>query len=303
MTTPANDPTDTTDRPASNRGPDVLEWAIRELESVGIPWAVSDAQIILAHPLGLRRDDIRAGAADGVELSEEQLATVLDFVERRKRREPIQFLTGKAFFRQLELAVGPGAYIPRRETEFVAQLAIDALRASGVERPIAIDVGSGVGAIALSMATEVPASTVYAVEIVPETYEWLRRNCEAFAPDNTHPFLGDMADAFPELDGRVDVVAGNPPWIPDGDDSPTPEVALWVGEHHIHGGGSDGMDTMRALSKRALELLKPGGAFVTEHGKSQAARVRALLESDGWLDVRSHVDPTGIERATTARRP
>lgn len=282
----------------------VLTWAIAELEAAEIPWAVGDAQIIVAHALGLRRTDIQEGAADGVELTDEQVAQVRDFVRRRvTTREPLQLLTGRAFFRGLELEVGPGAYIPRRETEYVAQLALDAIASLDVERPVVIDVGAGVGPIALAIAAEVPASTVYAVELVDETFEWLARNCEAIAPANATAVHGDMLEVLPELFGHVDVLAGNSPWIPDGVKSPTPEVELWTVTEHLYGGGADGMNLMRGLSKRGQRWLKPGGVWVEEHGISQAPVIRAILEADGWLDVTSHVDPMGRERVTTARRP
>lgn len=295
----------TAQQPLTSRSAtEVLAWATAELAAAGIPWAVGDAEIIVAHAMGLRRSDIQAGAAEGVELDEAQIGQIRDFVDRRvTKREPLQLLTGRAFFRNLELEVGPGAYIPRRETEYVAQLAIDAIRSLGIERPTVIDVGAGVGPIALAIATEVPDSTVYAVELVDETFEWLRRNCETIAPANAHPIHGDMLEVLPELAGLVDVIAANTPWIPEGDRSPTPEVALWTVTEHVYGGGSDGMDLIRGISRRGLEWLRPGGIWVEEHGISQAPVVRGILERDGWLDVRSHIDPMGRERVTTATRP
>jgi release factor glutamine methyltransferase len=282
--------------------PDALESAAGELGAAGIPTALGDAEIILAHALGLRRTDIQRGAADDLELDDAQHAVVVDFVERRKRHEPLQHLTGKSLFRDLELAVGPGVFVPRRETEFVTQLAVDALAGSEAEHPIAVDLGTGAGAIALSMATEVPHSTVYGVEVFPEAFAWTRRNFEAIAPDNSHPVLGDMADALHELDGRVDVVAGNPPFQPDGVESVTPEVRLFDPPGAVFGGGRDGLDLVRALSRTALRLLRPGGTLAFEHGVSQSGPIAALLEQDGWAHVTSHTDPRGRKRVTTARR-
>ena len=286
----------------AHTGKQILSEAIEELTAADVSTAVGDAEIILAHTLGLTRVDVQAGAADDVALDDAQYAQVLDFVERRKRREPLQHLTGKSLFRNLELAVGPGVFVPRRETEFVTQLAVDALRASGSPSPIAVDLGTGAGAIALSMATEVPQSTVYGVEIFPEAFEWTRRNFEAIAPDNSHAVMEDMADALHELDGRVDVVAGNPPFQPDGVESVTPEVRLFDPPGAVFGGGSDGLDLVRALSQTALRLLRPDGTLAFEHGVSQSAPIAALLENDGWKAVTSHTDPRGRKRVTTARR-
>ena len=284
-------------------GREALAWATDELTAADIPTAVGDAEIILAHTLGLTRPDVQEGAADDTALTDAQDAQVAEFVQRRKNREPLQHLTGKSLFRQLELAVGPGVFVPRRETEFVTQLAVDALRASGSDSPIAVDLGTGAGAIALSMATEVPNSTVYGVEIFADAFEGTKRNFETIAPDNSHAVLGDMTDALHELDGRVDVVAGNPPFQPDGVESVTLEVRLFDPPGAVFGGGADGLDLVRALSKTALRLLRAGGTLAFEHGVSQSAPIAALLEQDGWDDVISHTDPRGRKRVTTARHP
>ncbi|CAN5224719.1 peptide chain release factor N(5)-glutamine methyltransferase [soil metagenome] len=288
--------------PRETAATEALQWAVRELEGAGIPTAVGDAEIIVAHALGLRRADVQEGGAEGRYLDHDQHSLVVDFVGRRKKREPLQHLTGTSLFRNLQLAVGPGVFVPRRETEFVTQLAVDALRASDSPSPIGVDLGTGAGAIALSMATEVPNSTVIGVELFPEAFEWTKRNFETIAPGNARAVLGDMADALPELDGRVDVVAGNPPFQPDGVEAVTPEVRLFDPPGAVRGGGSDGLDLVRALSKTARRLLRPGGTLAFEHGISQAPAIAALLQHDGWNDVTSHTDPRGRERVTTARR-
>ncbi|MBG6055255.1 release factor glutamine methyltransferase [Salinibacterium sp. CAN_S4] len=280
---------------------DTFAAVVARLNDAGIPTATGDAEIILAHALGLRRADVQSGALDGVILTDRQRNDIRDFMNRRVDREPLQHLTGRAFFRQLELSVGRGVFVPRRETEFVTQLAIDALRASDAEHPIAVDLGTGAGAIALSMAVEVPAATVYGVEISPEAFEWTSRNFAEHAPVNGHPILGDMTDALGELDGQVDVVSGNPPFLPDGIEPVTPEVRLFDPAVSWAAGG-DGLLIIRALSKTALRLLKPGGRLAFEHGISQGPRVGELLEADGWSSITNHQDPRGEFRVTTARR-
>jgi release factor glutamine methyltransferase len=275
--------------------------ATEKLSAAGVPTAEGDAEIIVAHTLGLRRAEVHDGGAADTILTAEQFAQVLSFTERRARREPLQYLTGKALFRQLELAVGPGVFVPRRETEFVTQLAIDALRAAGSEKPIAVDLGTGAGAIALSMATEVPNSTVFGVEVAPEAFEWTRRNFERIAPLNATPVLADMAEALSDLNALVDVVAGNPPFVPDDVQPAAPEVRLFDPGVAVFG-GSDGLDLVRALSKAAHRLLRPGGTLAFEHGVSQAPRAAALLEKDGWEAITTHRDPRGQDRVTSARR-
>lgn len=286
------------------RVPRAVEWITGELETAGIPTALGDAQIIVAHVLGLTRDEVSEGAADEIDLAGEQLASVMDFTARRKRREPLQHLTGKSFFRGLTLAVGPGVFVPRRETEYVAELAIRAIRERDIAHARVVDLGMGAGAIALAIAVEVPDSEVWGVEFYRDAFEWAARNFAAIAPHNAHAVHGDLADALGELDGTVDVVAGNPPWLPPDIPPATPEVALWDPPSiSWEGGGADGMQLPRAFSQSGLRLLKPGGVLVMEHGVSQGPRMSRMLLDDGWLDVVTHTDPRGKERVTTARRP
>src|SRR5690606_35453076 len=159
--------------------------------------------------------EVQARAVMGAELTPAQGDAVVALVERRAAREPLQHITGVAPFRSLELAVGPGVFVPRPETEAVAQLAIDALLAVPGPRPLAVDLGTGSGALALALATEVPHAEVVAVERSPEAHAWAQRNIRSSGADNIRLVLGDLADALPELDGTVDVVASNPPYIPD----------------------------------------------------------------------------------------
>jgi release factor glutamine methyltransferase len=280
---------------------ELLAAAEAELEEAGIPTAAGDAEIIVAHTLGITRVEMRGTDAQNTQLTPEQQAQVLDFVNRRVRREPLQYLTGKALFRQISLAVGPGVFVPRRESEFVTQLAIDALRSTDTANPIAVDLGTGAGAIALSMAVEVPHATVYGVELSPEAFEWTRRNFETIAPHNSHPVLGDMTTALLELNGQLDVVAGNPPFVPDNTEPATPEVRLFDPGVAVFG-GADGLDLVRAVSATALRLLRSGGTLTMEHGVSQAPRVAALLENDGWTQIATRRDPRAQDRVTTAIR-
>lgn len=280
---------------------EALALAEAQLAAADVPTSVGDAEIIIAHTLGVKRADVQSGDLADTALTPQQFAQVRSFIDRRISREPLQYLTGAAWFRDLEIPVGPGVFVPRRETEFVTQLAIDALRAATSENPIAIDMGTGAGAIALSMATEVPHATVYGVEVAPEAFEWTRSNFEKIAPNNSTAVLADMASALHELNGQVDVVAGNPPFVPDHTEPATPEVRLFDPGVSLFG-GADGLDLVRALSKSALRLLKPGGTLAFEHGVSQAPRVAAILEQDGWTAITTHRDPRGQDRVTTAKR-
>jgi len=256
---------------------------------------------LLGHALGVSRGQLQAQAVTGATVAEGERAAFLIALERRAAREPLQHITGLAPFRSLELAVGPGVFVPRPETEFVAQLAIDALLAVPTAQPLAVDLGTGSGAIALALATEVPHAQVVAVERSPEAHAWAERNIRASGADNIRLVLGDLADALPELDGTVDVVASNPPYIPDDAIPRDVEVRLHDPAAALYG-GPDGLDVVRALSRRARALLRPGGALVIEHGELQGAAMRELLASDGWRAAATHRDLLGRDRVTTAVR-
>ena len=235
-------------------------------------------------------------------LAETDAAAILDLVARRSLREPLQHITGRAPFRGIELLVGPGVFVPRPETEQVAQFAIDALRAMPDPEPIAVDLGTGSGAIALAMAAEVPNARVFAVENSSEAFPWTTRNFAQVGADNATLVFGDLADAFAELDGMVAVVISNPPYIPADAIPRDPEVRLFDPAHALFG-GPDGLDVVRHVSRTALRLLRPGGVLVIEHGELQGAEIRALLSADGWRSPATHRDYTTRDRATTALAP
>jgi release factor glutamine methyltransferase len=274
---------------------------IRTLADAGVPTPEVDAELLLGHALGVSRGQLQAQAVTGATVAEGARAAFLTALERRAAREPLQHITGLAPFRSLELAVGPGVFVPRPETEFVAQLAIDALLAVPTAQPLAVDLGTGSGAIALALATEVPHAQVVAVERSPEAHAWAERNIRASGADNIRLVLGDLADAVPELDGTVDVVASNPPYIPDEAIPRDVEVRLHDPAAALYG-GPDGLDVVRTLSRRARALLRPGGALVIEHGELQGSAMRDLLASDGWRAAATHRDLLGRDRVTTAVR-
>lgn len=279
----------------------MLDHVTSVLESAGIRNARVDAELLIGHVLGLSRGGVQAKAVTGSALSSNDTVTVAGLVERRAAREPLQHITGVAAFRQLELAVGPGVFVPRPETETVAQFAIDALASTASPSPIGVDLGTGSGAIALAMATEVPHARVYGVEVSPLAYVWTRQNFRTVGAANATPVFVDLADALPELDGTVDVVISNPPYIPVGAIPRDPEVRLFDPEIALYG-GEDGLDIVRSVSNTALRLLRRGGTLVLEHGEVQSAAIAELLRADGWTAIAHHRDLLGRDRATTALR-
>jgi release factor glutamine methyltransferase len=260
-----------------------------------------DAELLAAHVLGIGRGELHARSIRGDMLEAGDARRLDELLARRVTREPLQHLTGRAPFRHLELRVGPGVFVPRPETEIVAQLAIDALRAAASPAPVAVDLGTGSGAIALALATEVPHARVFAAENSVDAFVWAEENFREVAADNARLAFIDLEHAFPELDGTVSVLVSNPPYVPDAAIPRDPEVRLYDPPAALYG-GEDGLDVVRVLSRVGLRLLHPGGLLVIEHGEWQGAPIRELLSTDGWRAAATHPDLTMRDRATTAVR-
>ncbi len=273
---------------------DLIREATARLADAGVASPEYDAAELLAHVLDTTRS--RLSLVDEVEAR--QQAEFDELLARRVAREPLQHLTGSAAFRHVELQVGPGVFLPRPETELLAGWAIE--RAGAAEAgAVVVDLCCGSGAIALSVADEVPGAEVHAVELDPSAHAWAERN---LVDSGVVLRLGDMADAFPELDARVDVVVCNPPYIPleawasvepearDHD----PALALWSGE--------DGLDAIRVLESTASRLLRPGGWVGTEHADVQGeSAAQVFLDGGRWTEVRDNRDLAGRARYLTAR--
>lgn len=281
---------------------EVVRAVAARLAAAGVPDPQVDAELLLAHVLDASRGGVQAAAIRGDRMPEPAAAALAPLVDRRCAREPLQHLTGLAPFRSMELAVGPGVFVPRPETEMVAQLAIDALRSAASDAPLAVDLGTGSGAIALAMATEVPHARVFAAENSVDAFVWTRQNVARIGAENVTLAFIDLAEAFPELDGTVSVVASNPPYVPDDAIPRDPEVRLFDPPAALYG-GPDGLDAVRHLSRVGLRLAHPGGTIVIEHGEWQGAAIREILTADGWRAAATHPDLTSRDRATTAVRP
>lgn len=279
---------------------DSVRAAAERLAAGGVIDPLVDAELLVGHVQGRGRGEVQAAIVRGEIVSEADASAFDALITRRAAREPLQHLTGTAPFRHLELAVGPGVFVPRPETEIVAQFAIDALLVDADPAPIGVDLCTGSGAIALAMATEVPHSRIHAVELSPKAHAWAARNTAD--AENLSLILGDLAQTLDELDGTASVVISNPPYVPDDAIPRDPEVRLHDPAMALYG-GPDGLDIVRVLSTRALRLLRPGGLLIIEHGELQGAEIRALLEADGWRAPTTHPDLTHRDRATTALKP
>lgn len=275
-----------------------LRSAASVLATAGVASPRVDAELLLAHLLGRSRS--RLLLVD--QLSEAESAAFAELIRRRASGEPVQYLTGLAPFRRLELAVGAGVFIPRPETELILELAAAELTAASV----VLDLCAGSGAIALSVAAEFGPSRVIAVERSEAALRWLRTNAEARADAGDRPIEvveGDVSDPalLLELTGRVDVLLTNPPYVPE---RIRAELPVEVGHDPAEAvyAGPDGLSLMPTLFTAAARLLRPGGVLVLEHDPSQLAAVPALLAGPDWQDVTGHPDLTGRPRFTRASR-
>jgi release factor glutamine methyltransferase len=285
-----------------NRQP--LRLAISEaakiLAEAGVDSPRVDAEHLAAHVLGVER-----GRLPLIPLVDPPVIDQLHrLVRTRASRIPLQHILGWAPMGAITVEVGPGVFVPRPETELLMEWALKAL--AGVSSPVVVDLCTGTGALALSIAHARPDAVVHAVEIDPQALAWTRRNADARAALGDTPIRlhsGDATDPslLSDLDGLVDLVVCNPPYVPEGT-----EVQLEVGVHDPHHAvfsGADGLDVIRHVVSAAARWLKPGGAVGIEHDDTQGESVPALLSARRVLtDVADHADLAGRPRFATARK-
>ena len=259
-----------------------------------------DAEILLAHVLGISRMDLHNPLVlerTLASLGDTSIAldTFHDLLARRILHEPLQYITGIAYFRNLELKVGPGVLVPRPESELLVGAVLTHI--SNLPAPVSVvDLGSGSGALALAIATEAPNSRVIAVEKSDEALVWLKKNVEAIIED-LRIVHSDVSDALMGI--KCDVVIANPPYIQDESDLPRdvvehePAIALF--------GGKDGMDAPRAFIVASARLLKSGGLLAIEHNELQGSLIADELARD-FQEIQLHQDLVGRPRWTSAIR-
>ncbi|MDQ2586046.1 peptide chain release factor N(5)-glutamine methyltransferase [Saccharothrix yanglingensis] len=276
----------------------ILE-AERMLAAAGVDSARVDAELLAAHVLGVERSRLPL-----IPLVDPPVVDALHRVVRRRvTRVPLQHITGWAHLGGVDLAVGPGVFIPRPETELLLVWALSAVR---VPDPVVVDLCTGSGALALAFAHHRPKATVHAVERDHTALSWARRNADARAAAGDTPVTlhaGDVTapDVLSDLDGRVDLVLCNPPYVPDATEV-QPEVADHDPRQAVFG-GPDGLDVVRHVVTLAARLLRPGGHVAIEHDDTHGESVPALLSARRVLtDVADHADLAGRPRFATARR-
>ncbi len=279
---------------------ELLAATVEKFSKAGIESAKADAEILLGYVLGLSRGELLSRAITNGEISVADRHSFEQLAVRRAQREPLQHLTGRAAFRSLELLVGPGVFVPRFETETVVENAIAELRNLNVAEPVVVDLATGSGAIALSLAVEIPTAKVFAVELSEEALVYTRQNFANYAPEAVL-VQGDLAQAFPELNGKVDLLISNPPYIPNEMIPIYPEVHLHDPKLALYG-GVDGLDIVRKVDQRARDLVRPGGKLVIEHADMQGSQVRQILVDSGWQNVYTGKDLAGRDRMVIATR-
>ncbi len=277
----------------------VLE-AERELAAAGVPSPRVDAELLAANVVGVPR-----GRLVMVPLVDEHvLERYRELIARRAAREPLQHLLGTAAFGPVTLAVGPGVFTPRPETELLLEWGLKAI--ADVTSPLVVDLCTGSGALAVGIAACRPDAVVHAVDADPAALSWARRNVEAHTAAGATPVALHAADVrwpdlLPDLETHVDLVLCNPPYVPDGTPVP-PEVACFDPPGAVFG-GPDGLEIIRTVVTASAALLRHGGRLGIEHDDTHADAVPELLRRRRVLtDVEEHRDLAGRPRFATARR-
>ncbi|OZG62699.1 Release factor glutamine methyltransferase [Bifidobacterium lemurum] len=300
------DPTNTS-RPVA----DTIRGAARTLDEAGIETAEHDAKLLLAEAYGREPRDVDKARLMGERWNDAAAdRRFASFVARRAAREPLQHITGHAPFRYLDLKVGPGVFIPRPETETVVQAGLDWITQQGLYSPRVVDLCAGSGAIGLSVVTEVPGSQVWAVELSDRTAEWTRRNLADTAkqyPSIASNYQLEVADAtdattLAHLDGTIDLVITNPPYVPLSAVPEQPEVRDHDPHLALYGGSADGTLIPERIIERSWRLLREGGALVMEHDVSQGDQLAGYARSVGFGESHTERDWTGRDRYLFAIR-
>lgn len=282
----------------------VLAEAIETLRAAGVASPRADAEQLAARVLGVERGRLLLAPLIGPEQLDEYRA----LVARRAERVPLQHLTGQAAMGAIDLAVGPGVFVPRPETELLFAWALARLETVPHDHtPIVVDLCTGSGALALAIAHARPDAEVHAVELDPDALRWARRNADARSAAGDTPITLHHADVtdpglLTDLNGRVDIVVANPPYIPEAAEL-SPEVA-GHDPHRALFGGPDGLDVIRPMIPLIGRLLRPGGGTAIEHDDTNGGELARLLAADGrFSSITEHPDLAGKPRFVAAVTP
>lgn len=285
---------------------DALRKQVREqLKAAGFENEQAETDVLLSGVLGISRGEVQMRSLLGHVLSEEDGRRVGAAANRRARREPLQHVLGLAPFIDMELAVGPGVFVPRPETE---SLVTEAVSLVGRTRPLGerlagIDVGSGSGAVALGVARTHGNIRMTAVERSSAAWPWLRANVASFGEGNVSPFFGDAGLAFAAVpDGSLDLVVSNPPYVPAANRPESREVWRHDPEEALYS-GPDGLDFIRELAAWSAVALDAAGALIIEHEDTQGEAIQRIFTAAGFEQTRTLQDLTGRDRLTSGVLP
>lgn len=274
------------------------------LSRAGVPSPQVDAEFLLAHVMGLGRGELLAAIHRGDDLEPADLTTLEPLVSRREAREPLQHLLGVAGFMSFDVRVGPGVFVPRPETELLAERAIQTASAMAVgEQGLRIiDLCSGSGVLAIALARAIPHASVHALEVSDDAMPYLHDNVSNLAPDVVliHGSVESWAEEVD--DSSLDVIVSNPPYIPVAETPNDPEVQLFDPALALYG-GEDGLDVVRVIAQAASRALRPGGVLMIEHSNLQGRAVREVYESCGFRTIVTEADLVGRDRFTQGYRP
>jgi len=283
---------------------EVVESATQALRDAFVPSPQVDAEILVAHVLGVSRGEMLSWLLQGKGLSAVQLEQCEALVYRRSTREPLQHLVGVAPFLDFELTVGPGVFVPRPETESLAIRAITHASGVGVgdQGILCVDLCAGSGTLAIALARAVAYARVRAVEVSAEALPYLQENVRRLAPsvEVVQASVAEFGDAC-EADS-VDVLLANPPYVPEAEVPNDPEVSQWDPPLALYG-GEDGLDILREIVTLGIRVLKSGGALMVEHSNLHGDAVRSLMRDAGYRRVETERDLTGRDRFTTGFKP
>ena len=263
-----------------------------------------DAELLLAHLLGISRKQIHAQNIDLADVDREKIAAeYADLINQRLLGRPVQYITGSAPFRYLDLEVGEGVLIPRPESELIVDRVIGYLN-SADDKDLAksvIDLGAGSGALSIAISTEAALKglkvSMVAVEKSAEAAAWLNKNIAKYDLP-IRVVIEDVVTALPDV--KADLVVANPPYIPNDEKLPI-EVANYEPEIALRGGPVDGMQIPKLFVDSAARLLKSGGFFIMEHHEMQSDLVKNAM-AESFSSIQTHSDLTGRDRFTSARR-
>jgi release factor glutamine methyltransferase len=281
-----------------------LRAAIARLEESGVPSAPLAAELLLMHVL--QRDRTWLYAHPEFELSPEDAAAYAHLIERRSEGVPTQYLTGRQEFWGLEFQVGPGVLIPRPETEHTIEVALERLGARRAEPLRIVDVGTGSGCIAITLARELPRAEIVATDISAAALDYAQRNAARHGVSKRIQFLrADLLEAamgaLGRAESRFDLIVSNPPYVGRNDAGSLPREVREHEPAEALFAGDDGLQIYPALIDEAARKLTPSGIVVLEIGYNGAQYVGSLLSASQWTDLRVTRDLAGIDRVISAR--